>query len=148
VPSLHQQEFIDAPVAAVWRLVGDPNRHPEWWPTIIEADCSNLEQGCRYRAVEKGPFGRVHPHEFVVDELEDCHSIKIHCPDVGVFTNFVLTEARGGTFVDAEFGAEPTGLGWKLFGATLGRRYLRRWLADSLRALKTASTRGSVSSAA
>jgi uncharacterized protein YndB with AHSA1/START domain len=29
-----QQTFIDAPVERVWELVGDPNRHPEWWPEM------------------------------------------------------------------------------------------------------------------
>jgi uncharacterized protein YndB with AHSA1/START domain len=142
MPSLTQQAQIDAPVETVWELVGDPNRHPEWWPTRVETECPDLEQGCTYRGVVKNPFGRSEEHEFVIDRLEDCREIAIRCPEVGVFTRFVLTEAQGGTFVEAEFGAEPTSVGTRVFGALLGKRYLRRWLAQSLEGLERAAARG------
>jgi uncharacterized protein YndB with AHSA1/START domain len=29
---VHEQALIDAPVASVWELVGDPRRYPEWLP--------------------------------------------------------------------------------------------------------------------
>jgi hypothetical protein len=51
----------------------------------------------------------------------------------------VITEARGGTFVEGCFGAEPRTIGGKVFTATNGRRYLQRWLAESLRALSSAA---------
>jgi uncharacterized protein YndB with AHSA1/START domain len=140
--SLSQQAQIDAPVEVIWELVGDPNRHVEWWPTMLETECPDLEQGCTYRGVVKNPFGRREDHEFVLDCLDACREISIQCPETGVFTRFVLTEAQGGTFVDAEFGAEPKGVGMKVFGAVAGRRYLRRWLAQSLEGLRSAAGRG------
>jgi uncharacterized protein YndB with AHSA1/START domain len=55
-----QQTFIEAPVERVWELVGDPNRHPEWWPEMLEIECADLKEGCRYRGVVKGPSGPRH----------------------------------------------------------------------------------------
>ena len=40
-----QQTFIEAPVERVWELVGDPNRHPEWWPEMLEIECADLKEG-------------------------------------------------------------------------------------------------------
>ena len=54
-----QQTFIQASPDRVWELVGDPNRHPEWWPEMLEVECADLKEGCRYRGVVKGPFGRL-----------------------------------------------------------------------------------------
>ncbi|HEX6583794.1 MAG TPA: SRPBCC family protein [Thermoleophilaceae bacterium] len=39
-----QQAFIEAPVERVWELVGDPNRHPEWWPEMLEIECADLKE--------------------------------------------------------------------------------------------------------
>lgn len=142
MPSLSQDAQIDAPVETIWELVGDPNRHAEWWPAMLETQCPDLEQGCTYRGVVKNPFGRSEAHEFVVDRLQDCREISIQCPEVGAFTRFTLTESQGGTFVHAEFGAEPRSVGMKVFGAVAGKRYLRRWLAQSLEGLQKAAGRG------
>ena len=40
VRSSTQHIFIDAPPAQIWELVGDPNRHADWWPDVIEAQCA------------------------------------------------------------------------------------------------------------
>jgi carbon monoxide dehydrogenase subunit G len=136
-----QQTHIDAPVEVVWDLLGDPNRHPEWWPEMIEVECADLEQGCRYRGVVKGPFGRQDEHEILIEELENCRQVSIHCEGTGVYNRFYLTEARGGTFVEGCFGAIPHSVGMKVFGAVAGRRFLRSWLSRSLERLKTAAER-------
>jgi uncharacterized protein YndB with AHSA1/START domain len=136
--SSRQQAVIDAPVEEVWDLIGDPNRHPEWWPTMLEVECSNLEEGCSYRSVQKGMFGRTEEHELLVERLEGCREISIRCEDVGVFTRFVLTEAQGGTFVEAEFGAEGKTVGMKIIGAVAGRRYLRSWINETFEGLRRA----------
>ena len=31
-----RQAQIEAPVGAVWDLLGDPNRYPEWWPRCLD----------------------------------------------------------------------------------------------------------------
>ena len=100
-----QQAFIEAPVERVWQLVGDPNRHPDWWPEMVEVECADLEEGCRYRGVVRGPFGTA-PHDLVVDRFEDCREVSIYCDGTGVTTRFVLAEAQGGTFVEGSFTIE------------------------------------------
>jgi len=136
-----QQTLIEAPVAVVWELVGDPNRHAQWWPSVVDAECEQLERGCRYRAVVKSPRGKQEEHEFVVERLDDCHEVMIRCVDIGTYTRFQLTEARGGTFVDAEFGIDPLNLGTHVMSAVAGRRILRRWLEQSIEALEGAATK-------
>ena len=133
-----QQTFIEAPPQAVWELVGDPNRHPEWWPEMIEVECADLEEGCRYRGVVKGPFGAT-PHDLTVDRLEDCHEVSIFCEGTGVTTRFVLTKAQGGTFVEGCFTIEPNSIGMKVLGAVTGRRFMHSWLESSLENLRSAA---------
>jgi uncharacterized protein YndB with AHSA1/START domain len=130
-----QQAFIDAPVQIVWDLVGDPNRHPSWWPDVIEVECADLRQGCRYRGVVKGFFG-VDEHDLLLERLDDCHEVSICCDGMGVTTRFLLTEAQGGTFVEGHFAIEPNSLGMKVVGAVAGRRVMRSWLEQSLENLK------------
>jgi Polyketide cyclase / dehydrase and lipid transport len=136
--SCRQQAHIDAPVEVVWDLLGDPNRHPEWWPKMIEADCADIEQGCRYRGVVAGPLGK-EEHEMLLEELDECREITIACEGTGVSTRFELTGAQGGTFVEGWFGIEPDSLGMKAFAAVAGRRYLKSWLGQSLEGLKLAA---------
>ncbi|HEV7845805.1 MAG TPA: SRPBCC family protein [Thermoleophilaceae bacterium] len=138
--STTQQAFIDAPPERVWELVGDPTRHPEWWPEMREIECATLEEGCRYRGVVKGPFGTAE-HEMTIDRLDDCREVSIHCEGTGVTTRFVLTEAQGGTFVEGQFTIEPNSLGMKVLGAVTGRRFLHTWLDRSLERLKSAAAK-------
>ena len=137
--SCRQQAHIDAPVEVVWELLGDPNRHPEWWPKTLETNCADIEQGCRYRAVMSGPMGRQEEHEMLIETLEGCREVSISCEGTGVSTRFELTGAQGGTFVDGWFGVEPESLGMKAFAAVAGRRYLAAWLQSSLAGLKSAA---------
>ena len=50
-----QQTFIEAPVERVWELVGDPNRHPEWWPEMLEIECADLKEAAA-TTVSSSPF--------------------------------------------------------------------------------------------
>ena len=136
-----RQSFIDAPVERVWELVGDPNRHPEWWPEMIEVECADIREGCRYRGVVKGFFGGDDQHEMLLERLDDCHEVTISCDGTGVTTRFVLAEARGGTFVDGSFGIEPNSIGMRVLGALAGRRLMRMWLESSLENLKQTAER-------
>jgi uncharacterized protein YndB with AHSA1/START domain len=138
VHSSTQQVHIQASPTAVWELVGDPNHHPDWWPEMLEADCADIEQGCRYRGVVKGPFG-ADEHEMLIERLDNCEEVSIHCHGTGVTTRFRLTEAQGGTFVEGYFAIEPSSLGMKVIGTLYGRRYLRSWLERSLENLKRAA---------
>jgi uncharacterized protein YndB with AHSA1/START domain len=135
-----QQTLIEAPIQVVWELVGDPNRYEQWWPSVVDAECDQLERGCRYRAVVKNPRGKEEEHTFIVDELDDQREVLIRCVEIGTYTRFQLTEARGGTFLDAEFGIEPQSPGMHVVSALAGRRILRRWLEQSVDALEAAAT--------
>jgi uncharacterized protein YndB with AHSA1/START domain len=143
-----QQVLIEAPVDVVWGLVGDPNRHSEWWPTVVDAECEDLHQGCRYRAVMKNPRGKEEEHELTVEQLDDHRDVTISCHEIGTYTRFKLAEAQGGTFVDAEFGIVPATVGMQMVSAVLGRRILRRWLEQSLEALEQAAVQRAGASAA
>ncbi len=134
-----QQALIDAPVEAIWQLVGDVERHPEWWPGIIEVECEGLtEEGCTYRAVSKGPLGTV-DNAISVERLDGCRELFIRCLNTGMYTRWLLTEAQGGTFVDAEFGMDPQTVRTRIFDTVAGKRYFRRWLEQSIDALGRAA---------
>jgi uncharacterized protein YndB with AHSA1/START domain len=135
-----QQTHIEAPPQAIWELVGDPNRHPDWWPEMVEVECADLKEGCRYRGVVKGLFG-TDPHELLIERLEGCREVSIFCEGTGVTTRFLLTEAQGGTFVQGYFAIEPNTIGMKVLGAVGGRRFMRSWLESSLENLKQAAER-------
>src|SRR5918997_7049095 len=135
-----QQAFIEAPVERVWELVGDPNRHPDWWPDVLEVECADLKEGCRYRGVSKGPL-RVAEHELMIERLQECREVSIVCVGTGVTTRFELTDAQGGTFVEGYFSIEPNSIGNTLLAAVAGRRLMRSWLEQSLARLKEAAER-------
>jgi uncharacterized protein YndB with AHSA1/START domain len=125
--------MVDAPVERVWELIGDVNRHPEWWPRVEEVECDELDVGCTYRQVTRRPDKTVET-TFAIEELEDCHRLSVRCLDTGMYANFLLTPAQGGTFVDGELGVEEQGLA-RVFSAI----FIRRWIAHSLEGLRRAA---------
>jgi uncharacterized protein YndB with AHSA1/START domain len=136
--SARRQIMVDAPVERLWELIGDVNRHPEWWPRVEEVECDLLEVGCTYRQVTKTP-GKTIETTISVESLDDCHELRVRCLDTGMFAAFVLAEAQAGTFVDAELGIEPHGATRLVSGL-----FVRRWLAQSLDGLKRAALAGGV----
>jgi hypothetical protein len=138
--AFRQQVLIDAPVERVWELVGDPNRHPEWWPRVLEADCDDLTAGCTYRQVMRSPTGQI-TTDVSLERLDDCHEVLLRCLDTGTYTRWLITEARGGTFLDVEFGMDPTSPGRRVLDFVTGKRFFRQWLRQSLEALERASAR-------
>jgi uncharacterized protein YndB with AHSA1/START domain len=130
-----QQAFIEAPVEVVWELISDVDRHPEWWPDMVEVECEGLEKSCTYRMVEKMPLGTAE-RRFLVEELDDCHRFRINCLGTGTFVDLTLTEARGATFVDAVAGMDPFKIRYRVFDTLAGKRYFQRWLEQSLEAMQ------------
>ena len=130
-----RQALIDAPIETVWELVRDVNRHPEWWPRVVDVECEGLEEGCTYRQVTQSPFG-YQELNVVVDRLDEMRELRIRCTNTGTFVDLALTPAAEGTFVDARFGMEPVGTRMRVFDAVAGRRYFRRWLEQSLDAME------------
>ena len=134
-----QQVWIDAPVPVVWELLADVDRHPEWWPRVLEVECEGVEPGCTYRQLTQTPLGK-DKMMLRVDRFEGCEELLIRCVNTGTFFHMVLTEAQDGTFVDGEAGMEdPRKLQYRLFDAVMGKRYFRNWLDQSLEALREAA---------
>jgi hypothetical protein len=135
-----QQALIDVPVERVWELVGDVDRHPEWWPRVIEAPCDGVDQGCARRQTYQSPIGMVET-DVSVERLEGCRELLVRCLDTGTYTHWLLTEVNGGTFIDAEFGLDPRE-GVRAFDRAAGKRYFRRWLEQSIEGLRRAADAG------
>jgi len=140
VSAYRQQALIEAPVQEVWELIGNPVRHAEWWPRVVEVQGERFDVGDEYRQVSKGPMGQVESL-FAIDARDDLHHLKVHCTKSGTFADWALTEARGETFVDVSFGMEPIGVANRFFDATFGRRYFRSWMNQSVNALRDAAAR-------
>lgn len=135
----HKQGFIEAPVERIWDLVSDVERHPQWWPRVVEVECEGLaEEGCTYREVVQTPFGKEEMH-MLIDGFDDCRNLSIRCLSTGTFVRFGLTEAQDGTFLDCEMGMDPKSFSNRAFDAIAGRRYFRSWLAQTFEALDHAA---------
>ncbi len=129
-----RQALIKAPPSRVWDLVGDPRRHPEWWPRVVEVRGERFDEGSNYAQVTRSPGGKIET-TMSVERLDDLREIYMRCQDTGTYSRWLLTEARGDTFVDVEFGMDPHGASNRIFDITVGRLYFRRWLDQSLAAL-------------
>jgi uncharacterized protein YndB with AHSA1/START domain len=132
------QGFIDAPIDVVWDLLADAERHPDWWPRVLEVECDGLEVGCTYRQVTQTPLGKDEMN-LLVDRLDVGRNLSIHCLNTGTFVRMELAEARGGTFLDAEMGMEPNRMTMKAFDALVGKRFFRAWLRETLDGLEQAA---------
>jgi uncharacterized protein YndB with AHSA1/START domain len=140
------QALINAPPSRVWDLVGDPQRHPEWWPRVVEVRGEEFDEGSNYAQVTRDPGGAIET-SMSIERLDDMREIHMRCTNTGTYTRWLLTEAQGSTFVDVEFGMDPIGIGNRLFDSTFGSLYFRRWLEQSLDALEEAAERPDQASA-
>ena len=129
-----EEALIEAPVSAVWDLVGDPTRYPEWWPRVLEVDGERFEEGAEYVQVTDAG-GKVET-TFEIDRMESLREIRMHCTLTGTYAHWRLTEAQGETFVDLSLGMEPIRLRDRVFNVVTGRRFFRKWATESLAALK------------
>jgi hypothetical protein len=141
-----RQAVIEAPVQAVWELVGDPSRHPEWYPKVIEVAGERFEEGDLYAQVTKDPV-RTSKTQFLIERMDDMHEVRLVCQDTGMYAHWLLTDAQGNTFVDVEMGMEPRTAGTRFFDTVIGRMYFGRWLDQSVDALRRAAGRASSASA-
>lgn len=132
------QAQVDLPADALWDLIGNVERHPEWWPRVVNVHCDGLEQGCSYRQVFKSPMGVVET-DVSVERLDDCRELTLRCLDTGTYAHWLIAEAQGGTFLDVEFGLDPKSTKARVFDLVAGRRYFRQWLRDSIDALREAA---------
>ena len=134
--AVRRQAVIDAPVEQVWDLVGDPRRHPEWFPRVIEVNGERIEEGEEYAQVTVDHSGKPDRTDFVIERLDNLHEIRFACQKTGMYAHWLLTDAQGNTFVEVEMGMQPKSVGLKLYDVVNGRRYFGRWLEESLDALR------------
>jgi uncharacterized protein YndB with AHSA1/START domain len=133
-----RQGYIDAPPEIVWDLIADIERHPEWWPRVVEVQCEGLDEGCTYRQLTQTPLGKEEMN-LLIEERAEVQRLHIRCLNTGTFVRFELTGARGGTFVDSEMGMEPHGVTARIFDVAAGRRYFNDWITKTLAALDQAA---------
>ena len=133
-----QQGFIEAPVTVVWDLISDVERHPEWWPRVIEVQCDGLDEGCTYRQLTQTPIGKDEMH-LLIAKRDELRALHIRCLNTGTFVRFEITGAQDGTFVDGEMGMEPQGVRARVIDATVGRRYFTDWMSKTLDGLRDAA---------
>jgi uncharacterized protein YndB with AHSA1/START domain len=139
--SWKEQGLIEAPVEAVWGLLEDPARFPEWNEDTIEVTGvpTQIEKGSTFEVEGRGPFGLKATTTFMVEQLEDLHEIRLRCQTSGWYSHWVLTDARGETFTEVEMGVEPVpGVEGKIAGAMHTKRYLRRAAQETLDGLRRA----------
>jgi hypothetical protein len=129
-----RQALIEAPVETVWDLLGNPSRHPEWWPRVIEIDGERYEEGDEYVQITRGPMGSDETR-WLVEHRDDLRGIRLRCQLTGTYADWHLTGAQGGTFVELEMGMDPKRLGYRVFDLTIGSRYFRKWAEESIDAL-------------
>jgi hypothetical protein len=136
---IRRQAVIEAPVQSVWELVGDPRRHPEWYPRVVEVKGQRFEEGDQYAQVTKDLLAGTSKTDFVIERMDDLREVRLVCQATGMYAHWLLTDAQGGTFVDVEMGMDPRTAGTRMFDAVIGRMYFRRWLDQSLDALRRAA---------
>lgn len=136
--SHRQHAHLDAPLEHVWELVGSPGRYPEWWPRVVEVRGERFEEGDEYVQVTRSPAGASTQTNFLVERRDDLREIRMSCKLTGMYADWQLTPAQGGTFVQVEMGLQPKRLGDRIFDKTLGQSYFRRWSSQSLDGLRRA----------
>jgi uncharacterized protein YndB with AHSA1/START domain len=136
--SWKRQTLLPAPVESVWDLVGDPNRHPEWFPMVVDVSgLGAVEENATYRQVSR-TVGKPAETTFLIEDLDDLREIKMRCTQTGTYVRFLLTPAQGDTFAEIDIGLEPSGFMVRAFDAALGKRYCKRWTEDAIDGLRAA----------
>lgn len=136
--SYRQQAHLDAPLDRIWELVGTPTRYPEWWPRVIEVRGERFEEGEEFAQVTTDPGGSHVESNFLLERRDDLRGIRMSCRLSGMYAEWLLTPAAGGTFVDLEMGMEPRRPEDMAFDQSEGKAYFRTWASQSLDGLRGA----------
>jgi uncharacterized protein YndB with AHSA1/START domain len=137
--SYRQELLIESPVEQVWELVGDPRRHPEWWPRVVEVDgLGEVVEEAEFVQTTRSIGGEIET-TMRIEELDDLRQIHLRCMDTGTFAHWRLTEAQGSTFAELELGMIPASASMRAFDRVMGRRYFRRWSEQAIDGLRRAS---------
>jgi hypothetical protein len=103
----------------------------------IDVKGERFDLGDEYVQVTRA-MGSSATTNFLVERREDLREIKLSCQKTGTYSHWLMTEARGGTFLDVEFGMQKR-LQDRLFDATMGGRFFRRWIERSIESLRLAA---------
>ncbi len=122
----------------MWDFVGTPSRYPEWWPRVVEVRGERFEEGDEYAQVTRDGVRTIET-TFLLERLDDLRQVRMSCRLTGMYADWRLMPAQGGTFVELEMGMEPRRLEDRMFDAALGRLYFRRWSERSLEGLTSAA---------
>jgi uncharacterized protein YndB with AHSA1/START domain len=147
MPDVYRRHaLIEAPIEDVWRIVSDPQTHPEWWPELrgVEVPGDLDEGGGQYvRLTRRLGFLDMVDTIWTVEPIEHLRQVNFRCTATGTYTRFSLTSARDDTFVEIEGGVVPTSLLGRA-EKTMSPLFFPRWLRDLLDALPevVARTRG------
>jgi uncharacterized protein YndB with AHSA1/START domain len=133
---VREQTVIDAPVASVWELVSDPRLYPDWLPRVFEVQGERFEEGAEFIQISRQPLVGRDEARFLIDTMDELREIRMHCTVSGMFVHWQLTEAQGGTFVNAVFGMDPIRRRDRVIDFAVGRRFFRRWLTEAVEGLK------------
>jgi hypothetical protein len=141
--SWRHQTLIDAPVPAVWALLEDPGRYPDWNPETVAVTGAptEIEKGSTFTLTGRAPLGLTRTTEYQVEAHEEPRELRMRCQASGFYSHWVLTSAQGGTFAEVELGVEPIGLQGRVAEALHTKRYLRRVAEETLDNLRTAMAR-------
>jgi Polyketide cyclase / dehydrase and lipid transport len=141
--TMRQQALVEAPIGAVWELISDPTRFPEWNEEIdVTGVPTRIEKGATFRHTASTRFGPKATTTFEVEEFdESLREIRLRCQTSGFYSHWFLTEARGDTFADVEMGVEPRGLKQRIWALPHTKTDLRRSLDLSLDGLRKALRR-------
>ena len=140
---VHEQALLDAPVSKVWELVGDPRRYPDWLPRVFEIQGERFEEGVQFVQVSRHPLTGRDEAQFLIDRMDEFREIRMHCTVSGMFVHWQLTDAQGGTFVNAEFGMDPIRRRDRVIDFAVGRPFFRRWLGEAVDGLQRAAAQES-----
>ena len=131
-----QQTLIEAPLEAVWGQVGDPSTYPSWAGDVVEVTgLDKVEEGAHFRQKSKTPIGHSDT-EFVIENLDELREIQVRCLLSGYYLRWQLTEAGDDTFAEVEIGMDPKHLRFHAVDKTVGRRWYRRLVEDTLSSLR------------
>jgi hypothetical protein len=136
VGQYRQQTLIEAPLEDVWGQVGDPSTYPSWAGDVVEVTgLDKVEEGARFRQKSKTPIGQSDT-EFVIESLDELREIQVRCLLSGYYLRWQLTEAGQDTFAEVEIGMDPKQLRFHAVDKTVGRRWYRNLVEDTLSSLR------------
>jgi hypothetical protein len=105
---------------------------------VIEVRGERFEEGDEYAQVVKDPIGTSESN-FLLERRDNLRQVRMSCQLTGMYADWVLTPAQGGTFVEVEMGIQPRRLTDRIFDRAFGKPYFRRWTSQSLDALREAA---------